>query len=95
MKNLFFILVLVLAATVVAEGTSYTSMGILTQSGSEAIIHVRHMEDTDALDFYTDLATFQAANPGLTPEDYSATLLPANAVQSDTGLLLQQLPFRT
>jgi len=87
LKNLFFILVLVLAATVVAEGTSYTSMGILTQSGSEATIHVRHMEDTDALDFYTDHATFQAANPGLTPEDYSATLLPANAVQADTGPL--------
>ncbi|MEN8209906.1 MAG: hypothetical protein ABFR50_11720 [Candidatus Fermentibacteria bacterium] len=87
MKNLFFILVLVIAAAAVAEGTSYTSTTIWTQSGSEATVPVYHLDNTDALDYYTDLSVFEAANPGLTPEDYSSTLVPPNNVASDTGPL--------
>lgn len=42
-------------------------------------------EPTDALTFYTDQAAFEALFPGLTQEDYSATLVPPNSVASDTG----------
>lgn len=35
--------------------------------------------------FYTDRPTFQAANPGLTPEDYTGTLVPPNDVASCLG----------
>ncbi len=42
---------------------------------------------TDALTYYTDESTFDTANPGLTFEDFSSTLVPANSVASDAGPL--------
>lgn len=87
MKNLSFILVFVLAAAVAAEGTSYTSTTIWTQSGSGTTESAYLPMETDAVIYYTNLTTFETANPGLTHEDYSSTLVPANSVSADTGPL--------
>lgn len=87
MKNLSFLLVLVLAAAVVAEGPSYTTTTDWATNGSGTTMFVSHVSGTDALTYYTDLSTFEGANPGLTHEDYSSTLVPANSVASDTGPL--------
>lgn len=87
MKSLSFILILVIAAAAFAEDPSYTSTNIWIRSNPAAAVPTFHSQDTDAPMYYTNLATFEAANPGLTPEDYSSTLIPANSVASDTGPL--------
>ncbi len=87
MKSLSFILVLVIVAAAFAEDPSYTSMNTWIRSNPETSTPTRHLQNTDAPMYYTNLATFEAANPGLTPEDYSSTLVPPNGVASDTGPL--------
>jgi len=87
MKYLFLVLCLAFASTVIADGLSYTSMtaGIrpATSGSSVAVTD----SGTDALTYYTDESTFDAANPGLITEDFSSTLIAANAVGSDAGAI--------
>ena len=87
MRILSILFVLILATVAVAEDPSYTNTTIWTHSVSGTNIPVYRQVNTDALNYYTDLSTFEAANPGLTPEDYSSTLLPPNSAQPDTGPL--------
>ncbi len=87
MKILVFVFVLVLTGVVVAEEASYTSMDRWAYQSSGTIEYAPLIPETDAINTYTDLATFEAANPGLTHEDYSSTLVPASSVLSDAGSL--------
>ncbi len=87
MKYLFLVICLVLASSAVADGPSYSSMMKWVGSASSPNLSAPWIPQTDALTYYTDESTFDTANPGLTFEDFSSTLVPPNGVLSDTGPL--------
>ena len=79
----FFSILILLALAATAAANSYSSGGVA--GGTESVFRPYPDTGTDNLTYYTDEATFDAAYPGLTTEDFSSTLVPGNSVQSDTG----------
>jgi len=87
MRYVFFLLVLALATTAVADGLSYTTMTAGVHNGYNSNAGIPFIPETDALTFFSAEAVFDATCPGLVTEDFSSTLVPPNSVLSDAGAI--------